>query len=260
MNKKKSLKQEMRKEFANILPNVLQAVVNTPVTKETTQSDNLIFQKLNFRMAFSALLLIFGFTIAGGGGYSYLKPNTYLTLSFTPAQFNTVLNLSSTTDEIVSAKDDIVLTLGVNQFDFVVEYDASDASVINSINEMGLKNKSISVVLTDIIDYAEEQGIIDLANNRGNISVNILTNYENEREKISSYVYSVCNEQGYNHSSFFMPKQREWPEIYQLKPNINPGKALAIDEILELTDQYTIEELVEKSNCEIAKILVKLRK
>ena len=255
----KSLKQEMRKEFSAILPSVLSAVQNTPVTRETTRSEELIFKKVNFRMAFSALLLIFGLAVAGGGGYTYSNPNTYLTINFSAA------NVASASTELsanmaADVTPDYLVTLGVNQFNYVVQYDCSNAAVGEDMSKsVGLTNTEVRTVIENLIDYATKHGYLDLENHLGSMEVNVITNYDTNLTRYESMFEQVTSPYNAKNVSFVATQPNDLSDIYGSYPTMNPGKAIAIQQILFYSDAYTLDELAKMSNCDLAHILIDLK-
>ncbi|MDD2434416.1 MAG: hypothetical protein WC196_01935 [Bacilli bacterium] len=257
-NQKKSLKQEMRREFAVILPNVLSAVVNTPVTPETTNSsDEIIFKKVNFRMAFAALTLLFFFAVAGGSSYSYANPSTYLTISFANTGSSGVSTLAATS----SSDNTYLLTLGVNNFDFVVDYGCSNSSFGAELTEnVHFNNQPVKDVISNLINYGLEKGYLNGNDLSTQMQVNVITNYETSREKYCNYVQEVSDQKGFARSVSIANPQVFSNDIYNqivtAYPAMSPGRVCAIQEILVYSNAYTLDELASLSNSELAKILV----
>ncbi len=277
----KSLKKEMRREFAKIIPNVLPAVLSTPVNKETTVDEDMVFKKFNFRMAFATLAIIFAFALAGGGGVAYKNPNTYLTITFSPEKVkDMILNLSTNEEEVNFFNDSDVeytLTLGVNPFDYVVEVDADNEALKNSIDNLNIKNTNLEYALMLIMNYAQNAGMIDLSRKEKSMQMNILTNYESRSEKIEAYLNNYLVDKRASRESVmvnpgmqvpFFKSPRDVMNGYSnsmgpLQAGFNQtsyGRVAVINEIIYMDNSYSEAQLSNASNRELAYILMKLKK
>lgn len=254
--RKKSLKKEMRREFATILPNVLSAVVNTPVTPETVdKKEELIFKKVNFRMAFAALALVFFFTIAGGSGYTYRNPTTYLMIGFSSSGGAELSeNMALTTDKPSA----YLMTLGVNSLEYVVDYACSDRLVGEEINaNVNLQNVPVKEALASLINYGTKRGYI-AESSANSVQINVITNYD--CEKYYDYIIAAVGNSAECISFYRQDKEPMgiYKEIVGAYPMMSPGRVCAIREILMRSDAYTLDELARYSNARLARILIAL--
>ncbi|MDD3383810.1 MAG: hypothetical protein WC123_03965 [Bacilli bacterium] len=265
MNKK--LKENMKNEFNSIIPDVLNQIVNTPVVKEEVNysSDN-IYNFIKFKAVFAMVALLFFIAVGGAGGYTYYNPMTFLTISISPSILDSIIsNMSSSNEEIKEETGNYMLKLGINQFDYVVEAECDSQQCEVDLNNLGLINRNYSEVLQDIVKFAQSRGYIDVEHNVGNIKISVLADYQSHASEIESYIGNQLPDAigigGYNKVIVINnPSIEECPYIYQMDPYMNPVRAMAIQEIMFYTNEYSFDELAKKSNRQLVKILMQVRR
>jgi len=266
MNKK--LKEQMKHEFNSLVPNVLNQVVNTPIVKEEVNysSDN-IYNFIRFKAVFAMVALLFFIAVGGAGGYTYYNPMTFLTISISPSILNSIMsNMSTAGEDVKEETGNYMLKLGINQFDYVVEAECDSQQCEVDINNLGLINRNYSEVLKDIVKFAQNRGYIDVEHNMGNIKISVFADYQSHASEIESYIgnqlpnaIGIANE--YNQVIVINnPSIEECPYVYQMDPYMNPVRAMAIQEIMFYTNEYSFDDLASKSNRQLVKILMEVRR
>jgi hypothetical protein len=261
MVSKNKIKDALKKEFNSILPNVYDNVIKTKATPQPLGMNISIKKRLVLtvnQIILTASLLI---GIMSYGGFSYYTPNTIMSIVVTPNIINTILKLNSPEQIALADDKEVMLTMSINDYNMVVDLESDSAELNEKLSNLNLHNKQYRIVLKQLIINLDQEGKIDLNNNVGQVRITILDSNKNRRERISNYINDrLHDELGMKENRIIKTERIEFETSIGSVSNVHPAKAMAINEIMLNSNEYTLDELLRKDKVELIKIMMRIKR
>jgi hypothetical protein len=261
MISKNKIKDRLKTEFNSILPNVINSVNKQKVVPSPLGMDISLRKRVNVKLSqvIIATSLIIG--MFSYGGYSYYTPNTIMSISVTPNILNTIFGLNTISETIGNPNDEVSFTMTINNYSVVVEVEADSEDYNQAIKQMSLRNISYQESIKILINSLDETGRIDISNNVGQLKFMILDSNTNRLDRIKNYINTnLSKDVGIKDSKMISIDQVEYNVSSGLTTRMHPAKAMAINEIMMNSSQYSLEELSRMDKLDLIRIMMKIKR
>jgi hypothetical protein len=261
MVSKNKLKEMLKQEFESVLPNVYNNVAKTKVIPSPLGMEISIKKRLSIKLsqAIIAASLILG--VSSFGGYSYYTPNTVMSISVTPNIINTLLRLNTVEEVVGDPNQEVNFTMTINSYNRVVEVEADSSDYNQAIINMGLNNMMYQQALKQLFISLDEAGRIDMLNSVGQVKFKVLDSNSSRQQRFNDYIKSrLSNELGLRDSKMIKLESIEYNTSLGLTDNMHPAKAMAINEIMLNSNEYTVSELASKDKLELIRIMMEIKR
>jgi hypothetical protein len=261
MISKNKVKDSLKNEFETILPNVLNKVAKQKVIPSPLGMDISLRKRISIKLSqaiVAASLLIGMFSY---GGYSYYTPNTIMSISVTPNILNTFFGLNTISEAIGNPNDEISFTMTINNYSVVVEVEADSEDYNEAIKEMNLRNISYQESIRILLNSLDQSGRIDISNNVGQVKFKILDSNPNRLDRIKNYITTnLSKDVGIKDSKMISIDQVEYNVSSGLTTRMHPAKAMAINEIMLSSNEYSLDELTKMDKLDLIRIMMKIKR
>lgn len=261
MVSKNKLKEMLKQEFESVLPNVYSKVAKTEVIPSPLGMEISIKRRIsiNLSQAIIAASLLLG--VSSFGGYSYFTPNTVMSISVTPNIINAILKLNTIEETLGDPNQEVNFTMTINNYNRVVEVEADSSDYNQVIKDMGLNNMMYQQALKQLFLSLDEEGRIDMMNSIGQVKFKVLDSNSSRQQRFNDYINSkLSNELGLTDNRMIKLETIEYNASLGLTDNMHPAKAMAINEIMLNSSEYTVSELVNKDKLELIRIMMEIKR
>ncbi len=229
----KDIENRLRLETKNITPNILDKIKSCKVEEK--------IEKRSFSRPLKLVISVFIIVLMSVGILSYV------------AYYDDV--------EAITIDTNPSIELEVNRFNKVVKTNYNNQDAYDIFNNVKFKNKDLSEALVVCYNVLYEKGYLD---NEENMIV--ISGYskkgEFDQDKLDNYskiIEKQCKEKNVNCKIETVKVTQELKD--KAKDNeVSLGKMKIMEMILELTDEYTFDELKSLSMKELKNIYFKLEK
>jgi hypothetical protein len=149
----------------------------------------------------------------------------------------------------------------INNYSVVVEVEADSEEYNQALKEMNLINISYQQSLKILLSSLDRSGRIDISNNIGQVKFKILDSNTNRLNRVKNYVITnLSKDVGFKDSRMISIDQVEYNVSSGLTTRMHPAKAMAINEIMLNSNDYSIEELTRMDKLDLIRIMMKIKR